>query len=74
MRRVVHIVKVEDGKLAINDSRVSDSLTYTPAPGRRHPQAFSISGRHGSDHLHGSGRDLPPLGVRRCSRRADDDR
>ncbi len=29
MRRVVHIVKVEDGKLAINDSRVSDSLTYS---------------------------------------------
>lgn len=71
MRRVVHIVKVEDGKLAINDSRVSDSLTYTPAPSHRHPQALSVVGRHGPDHLHVSGRALPPLGVRRRDGRAD---
>ena len=31
MRRVVHIIKCIDGQLTICGSRVSDSLTYTPA-------------------------------------------
>ena len=31
MRKVVHIIRVVEGKLAIVASRVSDSLTYTPA-------------------------------------------
>jgi hypothetical protein len=30
MRKVVHVVKIEDGQLVITASRVSDGLTYTP--------------------------------------------